>query len=124
MNKDKITHFKNKLTEELNLLEKELKTVGRRNPSNPNDWEATPPRGENDDSADKNIVADKIEDYETNTAILKDLEIRFNEVKKALEKIEKGVYGICEITGEKIEEDRLEANPAARTCKSHLNSKL
>ena len=41
-------------------------------------------------------------------------------VDEALEKIEKGTYGICETGGEKIEEDRLEANPSARTCKAHM----
>jgi RNA polymerase-binding transcription factor DksA len=35
--------------------------------------------------------------------------------------IEKGAYGTCKICGEKIEEDRLEANPAAQTCKLHMN---
>ena len=39
----------------------------------------------------------------------------------ALERIEKGTYGICEVGNEEIEEDRLNANPAARTCKAHLN---
>lgn len=123
MDKSKISQYKTKLDEELNLLEGELGTIGRRNPNNPDDWEAVPP-SDNLSSADRNEVADDIEDYENNTAILKDLEIRFNEVKKALEKIEKGEFGICEVGGEVIEDDRLNANPAARTCKTHINVKL
>ena len=31
-----------------------------------------------------------------------------------------GTYGSCEISGEAIEVERLEANPAARTCKAHI----
>ncbi len=123
MEENKKTHFKKKLESELALLESELKTVGRINPSNPNDWEPVPPNADID-SADRNIVADEIEDYENNTAILKDLEIRFNEVKNALQRIESNTYGICEISGEPIEEERLEANPAARTCKQHINEKI
>lgn len=36
------------------------------------------------------------------------------EIKNALRKIKEGDFGICEETGEKISEKRLEANPIAR----------
>ncbi|MEK7091498.1 MAG: TraR/DksA C4-type zinc finger protein [Patescibacteria group bacterium] len=39
----------------------------------------------------------------------------------ALAKIDAGNYGLCEISQEPIELDRLEANPSARTCKKHLD---
>lgn len=113
------THFKERLEAEKAELEAQLRTVGRQNPSNPNDWEAVP--SEVGQEADPNDQADLIENYEENTAILKDLEIRYNDVKAALEKIDAGTYGICEVSGEPIEEDRLEADPAARTSKAHLN---
>jgi len=38
------------------------------------------------------------------------------EIDKALERIEKGTYGICESTGEPIPKSRLEAKPWARYC--------
>lgn len=111
---------KKKLEEELKLLETELNTVGRINPDNPKDWEAKPTETDilrNDEDE----VADKIGGYETNNGILTQLEIRFNEVKSALEKIKNGEgYGICEVCGEAIEEKRLEANPAATTCLKHM----
>ena len=71
--------------------------------------------------ADPNERADAIEEYETNVGVLKEIEVRYNDVKDALAKIEKGAFGTCEISGEIIEEDRLIANPAARTCKKHMN---
>ena len=74
----------------------------------------------NEDSADPNETADNIEEFEENTAVLKELEIRYNNIKDTLAKIEEGKFGICEISGEPIEEDRLIANPAARTCKKHM----
>ena len=118
-----INKLKGKLEEELQKLEGELKTVGRINPNNPADWEAT--QGEtNVDMADRNEVADGLEQYQENSAILNELEIRFNNIKRALAKIEGGTYGICEISGKEIELDRLEANPAARTCKAHMDDKL
>ncbi len=114
-----INYFKNKLTEELSLVEGELNSVGRKNPDNKADWEAEP-ADMNVDSADSNETADNIEEFEGNTAVLKELEIRYNNIKDALAKIEKGTYGVCEISGEPIEKERLIANPAARTCKKHM----
>lgn len=114
-----INYFKNKLEEELSLVEKELENVGRKNPDNAKDWEAEPADFDTD-TADDSETADKIEEYEENTAVLKELEIRYNDIKDALRKIEEGKYGICEIGGEPIEEDRLKANQAARTCKKHM----
>ena len=114
-------HFKEKLLAELKTLETELETVGRKNPSNPADWEAK--EGEmNTDTAEEAEVAEGIEQYENNSAVLKQLEIRYNEVKDALAKIDMGTYGICEVSGLPIEEDRLEANPASRTDKAHMNN--
>ena len=113
--------YEARLKEEEKHLETQLGTVGRRNPGNPNDWEALPP--ETGQEADPNDVAELIEGYEGNTAILKDLEARYNEVKAALERIENGTYGVCRVSGEPIEEARLNADPTARTCKAHLNTK-
>jgi DnaK suppressor protein len=73
------------------------------------------------DPADESEVADKMEELGETSAVFTSLEVRRNEVMSALEKIENGTYGICEIGGEPIEPDRLEANPAARTCKLHMN---
>ncbi len=108
--------FKKLLQDELKNLEEELKTVGRINPDNPSDWEPVP-ENMDIDSADDNELADKIEHFEGNSGILKQLETQFNEVKSALLKIDKGTYGICEACGGKIEEAKLIANPAAKLCK-------
>ncbi len=112
-------YFKGKLEEELVLVEKELNDVGRKNPDNAKDWEAEPADLDTS-TADDSETADKIEEFEGNTAILKELEIRYNDIKDALAKIEKEEYGFCEVCGAPIEEDRLKANQAARTCKTHM----
>lgn len=114
-------HFKKKLEEELQAVEAELATVGVQNPHNPADWEAKETAMDTAvPASDANEAADKAEEYAENTAVNDALEVRYNNIKRALKKIEEGAYGICEISGEPIEEDRLEANPAARTCKAHL----
>lgn len=114
------THrFKDALTKELKTLEAELLTVGRINPDNPKDWEATP-MPLNVDRADSSEVAENIDEFEENTAILKQLEIRYNEVKDALKRIEDGTFGLCSVCKKEIEAGRLDANPAATTCKEHM----
>ncbi len=114
------THFKAELEKELALVESELKTVGVHNPENISDWEATPPPTTDVLGGDENEAADRLETYEENAGILKQLEIRYNEIRAALKKIESGTYGICEVSGEPIEKERLEANPAAATCMKHM----
>jgi RNA polymerase-binding transcription factor DksA len=114
-----ISQYKAILEKELSTLEAELKTVGRINPSNPNDWEPIPSDIDVLE-ADENESADKIESYEENAGILKQLETRFNEVKQALGRIEDGSYGTCQVCKNPIEEKRLDANPAATTCIAHM----
>lgn len=114
LSQKEIENFKSQLEEDLKGVKEQLATVGRINPDNPKDWEPTK-ADFNIPEADKNDQADEIEEYEERSAILKDLEIRFNEIKDALGKIENGGYGICEKSGEPIPKERLEANPAART---------
>jgi RNA polymerase-binding transcription factor DksA len=97
------------------LVEEEIKTVGSSDPNNPKDFSAT----SNDmdiDRADENELADKMEELEDNKGILDSLEKQLKDINDALGKIGNGDYGICEISGELIERERLEANPAARTC--------
>lgn len=114
-------HFREKLEAEKALLEKEMEKIGRKNPDNPNDWEATPPADRDTSSADENTVADAIEGYEDNTAIMKTLEERYKDINSGLDKIKHGVYGTCQVCKKEIETERLEANPSARTCKEHMN---
>lgn len=127
MNKDQIKKFQEKLEGERRELEGELETIGRRNPENPDDWEATPDKQQDILKSDDNEVGDMFEEYEGNTAILKQLEIRYNDVKNALAKIAAGdnviggkKYGLCEVCGKEIEIARMEANPAATTCIEHM----
>jgi len=111
-------HFQTRLEDEKTRLEAQLQTVGRRNPSNPDDWEPIP--NETSQESDPIDVAENIEGYEDNAAILKDLEIRYNQVLAALGRMSAGTYGICSVSGEPIEEARLEADPSAATCTKHL----
>lgn len=108
---------KQKLEEEKAKLESEMASIGRKNPSVPGDWEPLPP--ETGAEADILDQADAATDRETTTAIFTDLEARYDIVLAALGKIEKNTYGVCEVCGGLIEEARLSADAAAKTCIEH-----
>ena len=112
---------KKKLLAEKELVEKELATVARKNPSNPRDWEpVAADRGGAPSDFDE--TAEKIESFEENVALVRQLEARLTEIRDALERIENGTYGRCATCGNAIEAERLGANPAAKTCKQHMNN--
>jgi len=119
MNKE-IEIFKKKLLAEKAGLEKELGSIGQRDPNTKGVWDASTSSMEVD-AADENEVADKLEEYESNNSILNQLDNQLNEVNAALDRIEKGTYGICEKCGKPIEKDRLEANPSARFSIKHAH---
>ncbi len=121
LSKEKIEYFKKKLNEEKKALEKELSGVGRRNPDVPDDWEATP-ADMNIAVSDKNELADGFEEMESRSAIENTLEESLNFVKKALERIDNGTYGICGECGKQIDEKRLEVYPAAKNCVKHTKN--
>lgn len=112
-----------KLLAEKKKLETELASVGQRNPQNPADWEPTPEKMDVS-TADANEMADAMEEFEARASINEKLAARLNNVTRALDKISQKTFGICEVCNNPIEEARLEANPAARTCIEHRREKL
>lgn len=108
------------LETEKETLISQLSELGQINPSNPGDWEAKPDNIDNERS-DKIDVADNVEKFESNNAILNELEIRLVNVNAALDRIKNDSFGTCKVCKNPIEEDRLGANPAAETCKEHMN---
>lgn len=112
--------YKKLLEVEEAKLANEMQDLGVKNPEVATDWVERADDLETN-SADLNDVADRTEEYDERRATLATLEGRLNDIKRALKKIDEDTFGICEISGEPIEEDRLDANPAARTCKAHMN---
>ncbi len=119
MHQDKLQYFKKRLEDEKKLLEGELKSLGVQDERAPGGWDAVADIDESATEPDE--VADRIEELEGNEAEIKELTEQRSLIEAALKKIEEGTYGTCEVSGEEIEEDRLEANPSARTCKAHMN---
>jgi len=60
------------------------------------------------------------EDFQERSSTLNTLRLRLEEVESALEKIKNNNYGKCEDCADEISEERLNANPAAKTCEVHM----
>lgn len=52
---------------------------------------------------------------EKDLSILEGLEFELAEIEAALQRLDDGTYGVDEVTGERIDPERLDAIPAART---------
>lgn len=112
-----LEELRGELEAERDSLLEELASHGRVQ-SESGEWEGASTGFEGEES-DPNDVGDQIEELVTNVPLVKELEERHTDVADALEKMDEGVYGICEECDEPIDLDRLKANPAARTCLLH-----
>lgn len=112
---------KEKIETQLKNIITELETIGTYDALN-DDWKAIPEQeASSSPDADLNTNADVVEEWNERRATLSDLEIEYRDLKRALNKIANGTYGVCEISGQAIEEKRLAAKPDARTCIAHMN---
>ncbi len=101
--KNDLEQRKNELLKELNM--DAVKVTG-------DDYDARfPDFGEKEDENAAEVAM-----FEKNLSMEKTLEVSLFNVKRALEKIEAGNYGICEKCGAPINPKRLEAFPSASTC--------
>ena len=116
------THYKEQLQASLEAVTADLNTIAVYDDQT-GDWVAKP-EGTEVGEADPNVEADIVEDWNERRATLSQLETRYNNLKRALQKIEDGSFGTCEVSGEPIEPERLNANPAARTCSKHMDQEV
>jgi RNA polymerase-binding transcription factor DksA len=110
--------IKEKLESERDTLLEQLKDMGKLN-TETGEWETTPEELEFPES-DENDKADRFEDFEARSSMMRTLEPRLSNILKALKNLNKESFGKCEVCKKDIEMTRLEANPAATTCKKHL----
>ena len=61
-------------------------------------------------------AATQIHTLEVNQSIKGHIDAELQEVDAALERVEEGTYGICELCGQPISEERLEVRPTTRFC--------
>lgn len=112
--------IKDQLEKERDLLMGELRDMGKLN-AETGEWEATPEALDFPES-DHNDMADRFENFEARSSMLKTLVPRLNNILKALKGLNRESFGKCEVCKKDIEIARLEVNPAAMTCKEHLEN--
>jgi RNA polymerase-binding transcription factor DksA len=56
---------------------------------------------------------------EKDISILEQVDAELEDVEHALRRLDEGTYGLCEVDGKPIPEERLQALPAARFCLEH-----
>ena len=104
MDKERLNHFKDLLTERLEgLVAEALKTIGDMS----DDEETFPdPTDRASLESDRNFLL-RIRDRERKL---------ITKINEALERIEDGTFGICEMCGEDISDERLHARPVTTLC--------
>jgi RNA polymerase-binding transcription factor DksA len=112
--------IKEKLEKERDTLLEQMKDMGKLNEET-GEWETIPEEQEFPES-DENDKADRFEDFEARSSMMRTLEPRLKNILKALKGLNRESFGRCEVCKKDIEMTRLEVNPAAQTCKKHLES--
>src|SRR3989339_253622 len=112
MNKQDLAEIKEKLLAEKINLETELDKIAKKNPHNPNDYKA---QFENVGDDEEDSTSEVVE-YGLNLTLEKTLEKSLKDVKKSLERIEKGDYGVCKYCKQEIDPKRLKARPTSSAC--------
>lgn len=100
----------NFLSSSLHILQKRKKQVEKDDPFNDQDRVL--------DNASPDTDAAEQFGHAKTSAIKHELEKKINQTKKALARLEKGKYGICEDCGQLIDTDRLTIFPEATFCKN------
>ncbi len=109
--------YKTKLQAALTQIETDLSSIAIKDETT-GDWVTRPDTSELGES-DENYEADAVEETSARDATVAELETTYRNIVRALENIDAGTYGTCEICAAPIESDRLDFAPAARTCKAH-----
>lgn len=107
---ENVLEFKQKLIEEKNRIEMELRKIASQDSDGDYKAEFEDYGRERDDNASE------VENYTVNLGVTESLETELDKIKLALKKIENGTYGKCEKCNKDITEKRLEAYPAAQNC--------
>lgn len=98
-------------------LERELGQFTKKNPHNPDDYDAKfteLPEGGGAASEEENAY--QVTTYSDNLSMERTLESLLKDVKKTLGRIKRGEYGVCRHCGQIIDPKRLLARPTSSSC--------
>lgn len=106
--------YREKLEQERDRIQSALSTFATKNTEGT--WDSTHPQFNSDDNLDLENETDEVEAYVNRLPLEQNFEKRLEAIKKALERIKDGTYGICITCGKPIPEKRLEVMPEADRC--------
>ncbi|EKE11536.1 MAG: hypothetical protein ACD_15C00064G0010 [uncultured bacterium] len=112
IDKNTLSDIKNSLLKEKKELEENLRRIAKPINTQKGDYETT----FDDIGSDREDNATEVEEYTDNLPVEITLEKKLQDIIAALEKIEKGTFGVCEKCKQEIDIERLKANPSAKTC--------
>jgi len=107
---DELNHFKEMLKDEKKDTEDEIRNLKE----SVEDLTGTQDDEYSSAAHHQGNVGSEEEEKETLFKLIERNKKKIKKIKAALDRIEKGNYGICEETGEKIQKGRLETIPYAR----------
>lgn len=112
MDKEFVNKMKDILLEKRKALEERLSNFAKKNKKAEGDYESEFPQFGDEEGEN----ADEVAAYDSNLSLEYNLEKMLQDVNKALERIEKGEYGLCKYCGKEIGEKRLMARPVSGAC--------
>lgn len=65
-------------------------------------------------------AATEVETRMEDKGLADDVERQIAGIDAALARIDDGTWGVCEVCGKAIDDERLEARPEATTCRDHM----
>jgi len=111
LDKQLLEELKKQLLDKKAQLEEELNKVAVRDEVS-GVWEAK----YIDEDRDPEVNANEVEEWANETSVVNVLIKDYEAVERALQKMENGTYGKCEVCGADISVERLQAFPEATTC--------
>ncbi len=112
MDKKILEQIKKDLLAQKKKIEEDLNAVSHKDEYEKEEHKVTFP--DFGDKPDDNAL--EVGEYSTNLATEKILESSLRDINNALNRIEKGTYGICKYCGKEIDEKRLLIRPVASAC--------
>lgn len=106
--------YREKLEQERERIERELSSIATKNEEG--EWNSTRPQFNSDDNVDLENETDEVEAYVNRLPLEQNFERRLEAIKRALERIENGTYGVCINCNKPIPKKRLDAMPEAEMC--------
>lgn len=112
MDKKVMEKIKKELLQRKKRIEEDLKSFTKKDQHEKDDHRTKFP--DYGDKSDESVQ--EIDDYSTGIATERILENTLRDINQALDRIKKGIYGICKYCGQEIGEKRMLARPVASTC--------